>query len=251
VKRNQSQAGAKNSRASKPSQARKTTGKTLPPAREEKPPTPSREDRVSRVRMDAFEGRTGGGFDPDIPGLLTCEWCDGALVDRVCAALYDAEPMLGDVARMGDMPGALSITHRVMERVRERGLRPQEECEPENWSGALPGMQARRLDSERATLCFLSDAIYQERHQLVRDVIPKLSLDRALALADALVIAETDCFREGMSIDEPERDGFLTPLQQCSEYLRRTRLVALTAGMEGMSEDLPSTVCAWAKGGAN
>ena len=121
--------------------------------------------------------------------------------DRVCAALHDAEPVLGPVQGRGDLPAALVLTQRVMERVRARGLRPQSGAAPENWTGALPGMQGQHLDSERAALAFLCDALYMERHALVAEVIPKLELGRALALADALVIAETDVCREGMSID--------------------------------------------------
>ena len=109
----------------------------------------------------------------------------------MCAALYDAEPCLGDTRRSGGMPGALALVQVVMQRVRARGLRAQDQCEAENWTAALPGMQGQELKTEKDSLCFLADALYAERRELVREVLPRLGLDRALALADALVIVET------------------------------------------------------------
>ena len=251
MKQNQSQAGQRNSRAPKSKQSRKVTSPPLPPtpAGQTTATAPEKGDDVSDDRMRAFEHRTQDGFDPSIPGVLSLEWSDGALVDRVCAALHDAEPVLGEVRRCGELPAALVITQRVMERVRARGLRPQCGAAPENWTGALPGMQGQHLDSERATLAFLCDALYMERHALVAEVIPKLELGRALALADALVIAETCMVREGASIDG-RADGYQTAVQCCSEHLRAAWLAVHSADLSNMSEDLPRDVIAWAKGGA-
>ena len=251
MKANQSLAGGKNSRAARPKQARKTTGANTPAGPGKSTPTKADRaecDRVSDQRRRAFEGRSGDGFDPAIPGVHCLEWCEGALLDRVCAAIYDAEPCLADLP-VGGLDGARLLAHRVMEPVRVRGLRALENAPAATWRFALPGMQGEMCATDRGALRFVADALYECRHAIVEGVLPRLPYDRASALADALVIAETDCFREGTRIDAMWAEHW-TPLQWCSVFLRERCLQVRALAAVNDCDELPSDVMAWAKGGA-
>ena len=252
---NQHRAGGRNNRPAQSEQARKTTGQTIPAAPAGKSPAtpPRRErecdaDRVSRNRMEAFEGRRGSSYEPDIPGVGVCEWSEGALLDRMCAALYDAELIIFGMEFSSDFRVALAVARVVMQRVRTRGWRAQTDETPGLWGAALPGMQGAHCKTDSDALYTVADALYEARHQIVREVIPKLDLDRSLALADALVIAETNDFRQGASIDPMGRNR-RTPVQECSACLRERWLQLHTLEGTGLSEDLPHAIREWAKGG--
>ena len=205
--------------------------------------------KLSWSRERAAEGGINKEIDPDVPDVHACEWPDGALLDFVSVALYDAEPIIAEVSWAAELALPRALARMVVRRVRVRGIRIQESS-PEQWQLALPGLQSSQREDDTGVLCRITSDLYQWRREVVAGVLPRLSTDRASALADALVIAETNEIRNGTCIDAMD-ESHLTQLQKVSRRLRNAWFAEQSVIVApGLAVDLVAYRKSLKKGGA-